>query len=171
MFEFKTAELSDAPLIKEIGARSFIESHGKSAPENDINSYVDSKFNIPQLEMELNDASSVFKIGSVNSIPVAYSKITLNCPNPNIAEQKVCKMDRLYVLETYFDTKIGKALFDLNVSIAKQEEQKGIWLYVWTGNPRALRFYEKQGFRKVGETYFKISATHSNPNYWLYLEF
>lgn len=171
MLEFKTANLNDAALIADIGARSFIESHGKSASASDINNYVASKFNVPQLEMELADTTSIFKIVYYNKQAAAYSKIILNCPNPNIREQKVCKMDRLYVLEEFLDKKIGQALFDLNVELAKQHEQKGVWLYVWTGNPRALRFYEKQGFKIVGETYFKISETHSNPNYWLYLEF
>lgn len=171
MLEFKTGNINDAALITDIGARSFIESHGKSASETDIRNYVQSKFNIPQLESELADENSIFQIAYYNQQPAAYSKITLNCPNPNIAEQKVCKMDRRYVLEEYFDKKIGQVLFDLNVEIAKQHQQKGIWLYVWTGNPRALRFYEKQGFKIVGETYFKISDTHSNPNYWMYLEF
>jgi len=171
MLEFKTATVNDAALIVDIGARSFIESHGKSASENDINNYVKSKFNVSQLELELSDDASIFKIAYYNKQAAAYSKITLNCPNPNIKEQKVCKMDRLYVLEEFFDKKIGQVLFDLNLDLAKHHQQKGIWLYVWTGNPRALRFYEKQGFKIVGETYFKISETHSNPNYWLYLEF
>jgi ribosomal protein S18 acetylase RimI-like enzyme len=46
-----------------------------------------------------------------------------------------------------------------------------VWLAVWTENHRAIDFYKKIGFKKVGDYDFKISENHSNPNHILYLEF
>ena len=74
-------------------------------------------------------------------------------------------------MKEFYDKNIGKQLFDLNIELAKANKQIGIWLYVWTENKRALRFYEKQGFKNIGSTHFRISETHSNPNYWMYLKF
>ncbi|MBK6522483.1 MAG: GNAT family N-acetyltransferase [Sphingobacteriaceae bacterium] len=107
----------------------------------------------------------------MNDVPVAFSKIIYDAPNPKINDAPVCKLEKIYVLKEYYDQKIGKPLFDLNIELAKQNKQKGIWLYVWTENKRALRFYEKQGFKIIADTLFQISETHSNPNYWLYLKF
>jgi ribosomal protein S18 acetylase RimI-like enzyme len=33
-----------------------------------------------------------------------------------------------------------------------------IWLAVWENNPRAMRFYEKNGFRVVGKTLFRLGG-------------
>ncbi len=171
MIEIVTATIKDAALIVKIGAQSFIESHGRSASEKDITNYVAGKFTIEQIESEFSNANAIFKLAIYNNETVGYSKLVLNCPNPAIEEQTVCKLERLYVVESHLDKKIGQPLFDLNIELAKAHQQKGIWLYVWTGNARALRFYEKQGFKIAAETSFKISETHSNPNYWLYLQF
>jgi ribosomal protein S18 acetylase RimI-like enzyme len=33
-----------------------------------------------------------------------------------------------------------------------------IWLAVWENNPRAMRFYEKNGFRVAGKTLFRLGG-------------
>lgn len=170
MLNIVSATIKDSAVISKIGAQSFIESHGKSASEEDIANYVADKFSLKQLENEFSESNAIFKLAYYNNEAIGYSKLVINCPNPSISTQPVCKLERLYILESYLDKKIGQPLFEVNVNLAKSLNQKGMWLYVWTGNPRALRFYEKQGFKIISETYFKISEKHSNPNYWLYLD-
>lgn len=171
MLTFIRPDISHTKLITSIAAKTFIESHGNSASEKDIDAYVKSKFTEANLEHELSDPNAVFRLAYYDNVPVGYSKIIFDCPNPNIDDKNICKMERLYVLKDHLDKKIGQALFNENLNLAKNAHQKGIWLFVWTGNERALRFYDRQGFKKIGDTYFKISETHSNPNYWYYLEF
>lgn len=170
MLQNITPDISHVEIIAQLGAQSFIESHGSSAASNDIDKYVNEKFNIEQLKKELSDTAAIFRLLYYDGKPAAYSKIIPNCPNPLLTEVTVCKMERLYVLKAYYDKKLGQPLFEDSVRIAKENGQIGIWLNVWTGNPRAIKFYEKQGFKIIGETSFKISDNHSNPNYWLYLE-
>jgi ribosomal protein S18 acetylase RimI-like enzyme len=157
--------------LAELGAKSFWESHGHSGPPEDILAYVADKFNSSAFVNELSTMDSIFKLAFWNDTLIGYSKIIPNLPNPNLAETAVCKLERLYVLQDYFFTGAGKILFDTAVKDSLHLKQKGMWLYVWTGNARALRFYEKNGFRNIGETIFKISENHSNPNFWLYKEF
>ena len=60
---------------------------------------------------------------------------------------------------------------DGKTDLAVFRRQTGIWLYTWKENPRAIRFYTRQGFRVAGGCDFPISKTHSNPNHLLWLEF
>ena len=46
-----------------------------------------------------------------------------------------------------------------------------MWLNVWVENYRAIKFYEKNDFKKVADISFKISETRFNPNYQMYLEY
>lgn len=171
MIEIIQPNILHAPIITELGAKSFIESHGHSASETDIRNYVSMHFNLSIFEKELSDPQNVYHLVFVNSVPAAYSKLRLNTPMPGNDEKHLCKLDRLYALKDFYDTGIGKHLFDVNVQYAKTHQQNGMWLYVWTENHRAIKFYEKQGFENAGDTYFKISETHSNPNYFMLLNF
>lgn len=171
MIEIKIPTANDAELISKLAIQTFRESHGASASEKDISEYELTRLNVGLFESELSDPKNIFRVLYFDGIPIAFSKIICNFPNPKIEEQCVSKLEKIYVLKEHYDKKVGKILFDHTIEIAKQQKQKGIWLYVWTENKRALRFYEKQGFKIIADTLFKVSETHSNPNYWMYLEF
>lgn len=79
-------------------------------------------------------------------------------------------MDRLYLLQEFYDLKLGLKLLEFNIAISKKANQLGMWLYTWAENKRAVSFCLKTGFDIIGKADFKISATHSNPNYLMYLK-
>lgn len=80
-------------------------------------------------------------------------------------------MERLYLLKEFHDLKLGFELFQFNMALSNKNNQRGIWLYVWKQNSRAIDFYLKNGFLIIGSHNFKISATHSNPNHQMLLMF
>jgi ribosomal protein S18 acetylase RimI-like enzyme len=45
---------------------------------------------------------------------------------------------------------------DASVELARANGASGVWLGVSSRNPRANRFYEKQGFRVVGTKTFAM---------------
>jgi ribosomal protein S18 acetylase RimI-like enzyme len=83
----------------------------------------------------------------------------------------VTKLERLYLLKEFYGRNLGAELFNFNLNLSKEAGEKGLWLYVWKGNDRAIRFYQKQGFEIVGSHDFKISETHHNPNHQMFLKF
>jgi ribosomal protein S18 acetylase RimI-like enzyme len=75
------------------------------------------------------------------------------------------------LLKEFYDKKLGAKLFEHMVQLSKQKHQSGLWLYTWVGNHRAVAFYKKAGFEKVGDEDFMISPTHGNPNYIMWKKF
>ena len=55
----------------------------------------------------------------------------------------------LYILKAYYDQSIGYALMQRALAELKDYEQVVVW--VLEGNERAIRFYEKCGFRRDGK--------------------
>jgi ribosomal protein S18 acetylase RimI-like enzyme len=64
---------------------------------------------------------------------------------------------------------------DVVNDIARAEGAETVWLGVWCENARAIRFYEKHGFRDVGSHSFLLGTdlqtdrvmtrpVHANPN-------
>lgn len=169
MTTIEKATMKDAELLTKIGRQAFIESHGHSASEKDIENYVSSKFTKNVFELELNDSNNVFHILYYNQKPIGYSKIIYNVPQDNIVIKNVTKLERLYILEEFHHLKLGLELFNFNVELSKKHQQSGIWLFTWIENHKAIKFYLKAGFKIVGKYNFKISETHSNPNHQMLL--
>ena len=122
------------------------------------------------IEGELSNESNVYHLIYVNEELAGYSKIIYSTAYKNLTQPNSAKLERLYVLKKFHDLKIGKQLMDFNLKIVKQNAQSGLWVYVWTENQRAFRFYKNYGFQQIAETILQISARHSNPNWILNLE-
>jgi ribosomal protein S18 acetylase RimI-like enzyme len=162
---------NDAKQLVHVAKEAFLTAHGHSASKEDIDNYVSANFTEANFIEELiNPDNHYYIIYRQNKI-AGYSKITLNTSNKNIASQNIMFMSRLYLLEEFYGLSLGKELFNFNIEFSKKHKQQGIWLAVWTENERAINFYTKRGFHIVGKYDFIISATHTNPNHIMYLEY
>lgn len=171
MRHIRTATEADATLLAQLGATTFLESHGHSAPTADIEAYRVAKFTDQALAEELREPAHHYHILFDGTEAVGYSKTVLNVACPGIDLAPTAKLDRLYVLRSHLAKGLGAYLFHYVVDFAKAARQQGLWLYVWIENERALRFYRRQGFEVVGHFDFVVSPTHSNPNYRMLLRF
>jgi ribosomal protein S18 acetylase RimI-like enzyme len=171
MISIRKANPADTLLLAGIGKQTFLESHGHSAPAADIEAYVSKTYAITTVEDELKDPENIFHILYHQNRAIGYSKIIFNRPHPLINDSAVTKLERFYLLEEFHDRKLGLTLLEFIVSSSRKENQQGIWLYTWIKNQRAIRFYKKNGFIIIGSADFQLSATHSNPNHVMYLEY
>lgn len=171
MTDIVKATINDDELLSGLGRTCFVESHGLSAPQKDIESYIDLKFTESVFNEELQNARNNFLILKYNGRPVGYSKTIFNCGHQNIQVNHVTKLERLYILKDYYNLKLGLELFNFNVRESVNYGQAGMWLFVWTENLRAYNFYQKTGFKIIGNHDFKISDAHSNPNYQMLLTY
>ena len=158
----------DLERLSVLSKSTFVSSHGKSASKKDIDIYIHYTYSVKLLRKELNDINNFFYFLHYQNEIVGYSKISINTEYPSIMEKPLAKLDRIYIDEKYLDKKLGQMLFNFNLEIVKQHNQRGIWLYTWIKNDRAIRFYEKNGMGIIDERDFKISKSHSNPNYIMY---
>ncbi len=75
MLQIITPDISHAKIIAQLGAQSFIESHGSSASKPDIEKYVNEKFTVEQFKKELSDPAAIFRLMYSDGKPAAYSNI------------------------------------------------------------------------------------------------
>lgn len=161
----------DAPVLSTISTQTFMESHGHRAPEETIREYVSAKFSEAAISQELQQQDTLYHLIFVYGKAAGYSKIVLNSHHHNIPIMNVTRLERLYILEEFYNLNIGKELFRFNLALSRNHHQHGMWLFVWEKNQRGIRFYEKNNFKIVGSYNFKLSETHSNPNHQMFLEY
>jgi diamine N-acetyltransferase len=159
------------PVLSRIGSQSLVESHGRSAPPQVMQSYVDEKFTEAALSEELSDPHHIFHLIYYNGQAAGYSKIIYNSPIEAVPQPNITKMERLYLLREFYGLQLGQQLMDFNIRLSKQHGQQGMWIHVWKENHRALHFYEKVGFVIIGDGYFRLTDEHANPNWQMFLAY
>tara|TARA_B110000003_G_scaffold274490_1_gene314583 strand:+ start:2850 stop:3365 length:516 start_codon:yes stop_codon:yes gene_type:complete len=171
MTNIKKATIKDANLLVSLSIKTFIPAHGHSSPKKDIDSYISNNFSKKNLQYELLEQTNVYYLIYYKNKVAGFSKVIFNAKNKNINGINNTKMERLYLLKEYYGLGLGLELFNFNVALSKENHQRGLWLEVWVENLRAIAFYSKMGMKKIGLYNFKVSETHSNPNYVMYLKF
>tara|TARA_B100000809_G_scaffold49028_1_gene43835 strand:- start:1227 stop:1742 length:516 start_codon:yes stop_codon:yes gene_type:complete len=171
MIKIIKATEKDASVIINIGRKSFIETHQTSAPEKIINSYLNDKLSLAIVTDELSDSSNHFYLIYYKDKIAGYSKIIFNSTHPNINTENITKLERLYLLQEFYDYKLGYHLFQFNLALSKKNKQNGMWLFVWIENKRAINFYKKTDFKIIGEHDFALSKNHSNLNHQMLLTY
>lgn len=131
--------------IVSIGKISVEESHRGSSSAEDMNEFLERNYNSDVIREELNDINNIYYIINYNDKPVGFSKIILNAKHPNIVTENVTKLDRIYLLKEFYGLKLGLELLNFNIELSRNNNQSGMWLYVWIGNNRAIDFYLKAG--------------------------
>jgi len=171
MVKIVKATVGDAALIAKLGSQTFLEAHGHSGTASEITSFIQETYNVKAIAKEFENPNVLYYMMSVDNEVAGYSKIELHSENELVADKHIAKLDRFYLLKEFYGQNLGLKFFKFNVEIAEQESQKGMWLRVWTENARAIKFYEKTGFKILGGLYFKVWDARINPNHTMYLEF
>lgn len=171
MISFVRLTPADAALLARIGGTTLLESHGHSAPAEVMQTYVDAHFSVAACRAELADGANLFYAVYYKNQPAGCSKVVFDCPHPAVPLQPVTKLERLYLLKKFYGLKLGHQLLQHAIDLSEGQDEKGMWLNVWKGNERAIRFYEKQGFEMVGESAFVLTPAHANPNWVMVLRY
>lgn len=72
--------------------------------------------------------------------------------------QESRELKRLYVSSEYHGQGIGQKLLDIVMELPVNKNSAAIYLSVYSENFGAQRFYQRNGFSKVGEFYFEVGT-------------
>ena len=170
MISIVSATEDDIPCLCDLSRQTFLESHGNSAPQEDLNRYMLENFTEDKVKSELRDPANRYHLLYYYGDLVGFSKIIMNVPYKEGTDKNVAKLNRIFLLKKVYDLKLGARLLTFNLNLAKENHQAGVWLFTWIENERAIRFYKRNGFKIIGTHDFKISETHTNPNYLMFLD-
>ena len=154
----RQATIEDAKVLTDLAYTTFWDAfahHPKNAPD-DLNHYMRQAFNLEQIETELADGKNIFLIAELDGDAAGYSKIIIDNIEPGVTAEKPVELSRLYAHQKHLGQGVGQTLMDACFERAKAEDRDVMWLGVWEYNPRAQRFYEKNGFRVVGSHVFLL---------------
>lgn len=147
--------INDIQKLQEIGKSTFFETFAHVNTAENMMDYLKDSFSEEKLKTELNNQNAQFYFALVDGNVVAYLKINFGeAQNEKIDD--AIEIERIYVLQAFHGKKVAQTLYQKAIDIAYDQRAKWVWLGVWEENYRALRFYEKNGFKTFGKHAFRL---------------
>jgi len=161
MIEIRRAIPSDAIQIALLGRVTYTESHGDYiANKAHLLEFNNQHYSVSKIREELNDEDVLYWIVFSDELPIGFAKLSLNIEHPIKSEINSCKLQRLYILNDFIGLKIGSELQDIILQKAMDLNFKDIWLTAYYKNKKGIRFYEKYGFKEIGNIDYIVGKSN-----------
>ncbi|OGX84236.1 hypothetical protein BEN47_16405 [Hymenobacter lapidarius] len=148
-----------AAQLADLGRRTFLDTFAATNTQADMNAYLAANFG-PDIQLaELQDRENTFLLAHMQAELVGYAKLRDNSPLGLTDGQEAAgrlEIERLYVRDDWQGTGLGAALMRGILALAEQLHCSAVVLGVWEKNERARAFYQRFGFREIGQHEFRL---------------
>lgn len=150
--------IHDIDQLQKIGKESFVESFAAVNTKENMKTYLAKAFANEKLKTELTDVNSEFYFVEHEGQTIGYLKINFGSAQTDLQNENALEIERIYVLKAYHGKKVGQLLFEKAIDVAIRKKVDYMWLGVWEENPRAIRFYQKNGFVEFDKHPFVLGS-------------
>src|SRR5690554_411700 len=154
--KIRKVTIQDIDKLQKIGKLTFAETFSSENSEEDMREYLEEGFSIEKLKTELTDKNAEFYFAELDDKVIGYLKVNFDQSQTEIKDKNALEIERIYVLKEFHGKNVGQILYDKAIELAKEKNVEYVWLGVWEQNPRAIRFYEKNGFVAFDKHIFKL---------------
>jgi GNAT superfamily N-acetyltransferase len=161
---FRKASIEDIQSICDIGtdsfAKTFIIENDSSGRNELIRSYLKENYRCDVIQNEMLDPLNEYHLLLLDNRAIGFAKLVhAECPfaDSSFNSENTFQLERFYLYYNIIGTGYGRKFFDYILEIFRAKGAKRIWLGVFEKNFRALRFYEKNGFQRLGPSEFRYT--------------
>ena len=165
----KSASITDVHDLQVIAQQTFRDTFLEHNTEENINEYLVTKLSIDKLTAELQNENSRFIFAVIDQNIVGYLKVNFGPSQTELKNNQSLEIERIYIAKEFQGKKVAPVLFEKALQIAREASLKFVWLGVWEENKRAIKFYEKNGF-KVFDTHIFTLGDEKQTDYLMKLE-
>lgn len=146
----------DAKTLATLGARIFDQTFAAHNTPEDMRAYLDEAYSEAKCAEEIADPELITLLVEAGDEAVAYAQLHFGPAPPFVTGEAPAEIKRFYVDHAWHGKGISHALMNECLRIFRERGVQTIWLGVWERNWRAIAFYKKLGFRKVGAQPFLL---------------
>ena len=154
----RIATPADAATLTEIARRTFNDTFADQNRAEDMEKYLRETFGERQQLRELNDPSITTFFAEQNGVAIAYAQVRSGRASAAVGEGKALEIARFYVDRNAHGRGIAQQLMAAVQAHARANDCALLWLGVWERNARAIAFYRKCGFERVGSQPFILGS-------------
>jgi ribosomal protein S18 acetylase RimI-like enzyme len=153
-WEIRLAREQDATRLSELAERTFRETFAAANTAANLDLYCSRSFAPATQLAEIRDPATRTLVVERDGALVAYAQIRSGAAPAAVTGDRPIELTRIYALGEVQGSGLARELLDAALDEAARGGADVLWLGVWEHNPRALRFYRRQGFVEVGEQDF-----------------
>lgn len=153
----RLSELADATFRAAFGpfnTREDLYLHGARyfTPEAQAAELAD-----PRMDTLVVEGAGEGEAGPTSAAPLlGYAQLRLGPAPACVTGAVPIELQRFYVVPDLHGRGLARELMEAVLARASERGAQTVWLGVWEKNPRAIRFYDKFGFREVGDQTFVL---------------
>ncbi len=155
------ANPATATKLAALGRQTFIETFAASNTPADMDAFLAQTYGADIQLGELQQARYTFLMAEMQGQLVGYAKLwrdsDLGLTAGDTAAGRL-EVKQLYVAQEWIGTGLGAALMRRILDLAQAENCTAVVLGVWEHNEQAKAFYQRFGFREIGEVVFLLGA-------------
>jgi len=158
--DIRIASGEDAAVLSEVASATFALACPPGTDEGDIATFIATDLTAERFARHLADPTRAILLATGEGGPQGYSMVMLDEPEAEVRASLTVhpsvELNKFYVVPQAHGNGLAAQLMDASVELARANGASGVWLGVSSRNPRANRFYEKQGFHVVGTKTFAM---------------
>ncbi|MGB0389276.1 MAG: GNAT family N-acetyltransferase [Ardenticatenaceae bacterium] len=154
--QIRPATIHDAAPLSTLATTVFSDTYGAMIPPDTLQKHLEEQLSPEALKADLTHLSSHYLVARDACVAhdketlIGFSKLSPSHLPSTLRSTRSIEIVKLYVANPYHGFGIGAKLMKRSLSKAKELGYESIWLCVWEKNERAIAFYRKWGFEKVG---------------------
>lgn len=154
-FQIRVGMQSDVDRLSVLAAQVWLHTYCTKGISSEIAQYVLSELTAERFCARLTDPESHILVAECDEYLVGFAVVRFGVSCPASAALEV-ELQTLYVQEHFTGQGVGWALLVAAEAKAREQAIAPLWLRVNAQNARAIAFYARQGYSKVGTTYFAL---------------
>lgn len=146
----KPCIMEDIDELRTLSIQTYHETFSAfNTPEN-MEKYLRCAFDREKLCRELSDKNSMFFFLLSGEKLAGYLKVNEAPSQTDVNDPASLEIERIYVSGEFQGEGLGRYLMEQAIRMAVERKKKYVWLGVWEKNEKAIRFYKRNGFCKIG---------------------
>ena len=168
MVTYRAPRPDEAAALAALGRDTFVETFGHLYRAEDLSLFLDSSYAPAAFAAQLASDRYLFRVAEAAGQLVGYCKLGLDVSlDYDAGDARVIELKQLYVFAAHHGDGVGQTLMDWAIAEAEARQADALLLSVWSENVRGQRFYQRNGFHWIADTYFMV-GNHRDDEY-LYL--
>ncbi len=142
--------------LRALSMKTFDETFRSTNRPEVMDAFLAEAYASEKLAAEMANPSSRFFFAICDGEPAGYLKINVGEAQTEFSSEGMLEIERIYVLATHQGSGIGKRLMNFALAEAVSGGHPAVWLGVWEHNPKAIAFYTRMGFYRIGQHVFRV---------------
>lgn len=153
---------SDARRLAVLAAQVWLHTYATDGITDEIAEYVLSELTVEKFLVPLSAPEISFLLAEHDECVVGFAAVRFGTSCPS-GSKSIVELQTLYVQEHFIGHGIGRLLIRAAEARARERSSSSLWLKVNAKNDRAIGFYARHGYSRIGTTHFVLGQSrHEN---------